>query len=447
MFQGRSSVINRIAQDRKEKVSMSRFFNNEAVSLEALIKANQDYCKEACEQEDPSEHLLVSHDSTDFNYKDHSGLFSIQDPHLGPTGYQGSEVGFFLHASLVLKAQNAFPLGLAHLFLWNRPWGQANCRARDYKRLPIEEKESHKWLINMRACSDLLKRHQPLTHIMDREGDLYELFAQDRPAAHHLLVRQCRERSLVEPQAAKMSQYLQALEPVSSITLEVKGTHHRRKRQARLKVSFGQVELKRPHACAKHYPPSLSLCVVQVEEYPDSVPAADTPIRWVLYTTHPVNDALAALEIVKWYTARWRIEELFSLIKTKGLCLEDSQLEQGIGLKKLSVMSAQVALAILQLIKDRSNEYGQSAKLIIPQQALLFVYALVKSLEGKTQAQQNPHPPESLAWLAWAIARLGGWSGYARASPPGPKTMSRGLHNFWQRLEGWTLVTANDNFF
>ena len=244
----------------------------------------------------------------------------------------------------------------------------------------------------------------------------------------------------------KGSAWLDEVSPRCSIMLKIKGNDHRRKRTARLQVGFGRVTLKRPNNGSKDYPASISLWVVQVKEYADSVPAGDQPIHWVLYTTHPVEDALTALEVVRWYASRWTIEEFFSLLKTKGLCLEESQLEQGIALKKLCIMSAQVALAIMQLIKDRKNEHNQSATLILSQEDLSFVYALIKSLEGKTQAQKNPYPPESLAWLAWAIARLGGWKGYDRESPPGPKTMSRGLRDFWQRFEGWRLLSGSNSF-
>jgi len=42
--------------------------------------------------------------------------------------------------------------------------------------------------------------------------------------------------------------------------------------------------------------------------------------------------------------------------------------------------------------------------------------ALQVRLEGKTAKQKNPHPGHSIAWLAWIIARLGGWTGTLRAS-------------------------------
>jgi hypothetical protein len=50
------------------------------------------------------------------------------------------------------------------------------------------------------------------------------------------------------------------------------------------------------------------------------------------------------------------------------------------------------------------------------------------TLDGKTQRQKNPHERQSLAWLAWIIARLGGWNCYYKK--PGPKTMRAG----WDRL-------------
>ena len=46
--------------------------------------------------------------------------------------------------------------------------------------------------------------------------------------------------------------------------------------------------------------------------------------------------------------------------------------------------------------------------------------ALLPTLEGKTALQKNPHPPQSLAWAAWIIAKLGGWDGYPKSTPQDP---------------------------
>jgi hypothetical protein len=51
--------------------------------------------------------------------------------------------------------------------------------------------------------------------------------------------------------------------------------------------------------------------------------------------------------------------------------------------------------------------------------------------------QKNPHPKGSLAFAAWVIARLGGWTGYY--GKPGPKVMRRGLEDFCKIKFGTTL--------
>jgi hypothetical protein len=64
--------------------------------------------------------------------------------------------------------------------------------------------------------------------------------------------------------------------------------------------------------------------------------------------------------------------------------------------------------------------------------------AVSARLEGKTERQRNPHPKGSLAFAAWVIARLGGWTGYY--GKPGPKVMRIGLADFRAIKYGATLA-------
>src|SRR6202035_648914 len=52
-----------------------------------------------------------------------------------------------------------------------------------------------------------------------------------------------------------------------------------------------------------------------------------------------------------------------------------------------------------------------ASRVFDPEQTKVL-HVLQKKLQGRTKKQQNPHPPHSLAWAAWTIARLGGWTGY-----------------------------------
>ncbi len=71
-----------------------------------------------------------------------------------------------------------------------------------------------------------------------------------------------------------------------------------------------------------------------------------------------------------------------------------------------------------------------------------MLQAFNAKLEGRTALLKNPHDPARLAWFAWIIARLGGWSGYTSKGykPPGPKTIARGLIKLDGMTEGWKLA-------
>jgi hypothetical protein len=60
------------------------------------------------------------------------------------------------------------------------------------------------------------------------------------------------------------------------------------------------------------------------------------------------------------------------------------------------------------------------------------------SLEGNTARQRNPYEIASLAWLAWIVARLGGWNCYYK--PPGPKTMRVGWNKLAAMAAGYAFA-------
>jgi hypothetical protein len=64
---------------------------------------------------------------------------------------------------------------------------------------------------------------------------------------------------------------------------------------------------------------------------------------------------------------------------------------------------------------------------------------LNQQLESRTKRLKNRHPPDSLAWAAWIIGRLGGWDGYPSSKLPGPITFKNGLVYFHAVVIGWSL--------
>ena len=134
---------------------------------------------------------------------------------------------------------------------------------------------------------------------------------------------------------------------------------------------------------------------------------------------------------------RWVVEEYFHTIKTAGFNIEQADIAEPEVMIKLVAAIAVAAVTVMQLVKARDGKTDQSLLEAFEPDDQPILEAISARLEGKTARQQNPHPKGSLAFAAWVIARLGGWTGYY--DKPGPKTMRRGLDDF-QRIKYGSIL-------
>jgi hypothetical protein len=201
-------------------------------------------------------------------------------------------------------------------------------------------------------------------------------------------------------------------------------------RLAQVSLRAGTVRIARPRNGADRADPRhLDLTLVEVHE--DQPPPGLDPIHWRLLTTMPASDLPAAQEIAQFYRLRWRIEQTFRACKNDGLGLPDLQTHEADRLFKMAALAIGAAVRTIQLVDARAG--GKRPGSDVAEAAVLqAATAIGPTLEGKTQRQKNPHPTASLPWLAWIVARLGGWNCYYK--PPGPKTMRAG----WDKLAAMT---------
>jgi hypothetical protein len=210
----------------------------------------------------------------------------------------------------------------------------------------------------------------------------------------------------------------------------------RPKRTARVELRYGEVQILRPQQEADHsLPRSVRLRVIEVRE--TDPPADVEPLHWRLLTTHAIADAAAAWEVVRWYKLRWVIEQMFRVMKSQGLQIEDSQITTAERLVKLAAVATKAACVDIQLTQERHGVDQMPASNVFSEAEIDTLAVLCPTLEGSTERQRNPHPPCSLAWAAWSIARLGGWNCYYK--PPGPITFRRGMEHFHQIHRGRQL--------
>lgn len=435
MFHKETVILNQLADTRAELVGSSRFFKNDQVTQEAL----QDEATTRCAELAQGLHVLAIQDTSELNYQHHAEKLEKTDPDLGPLG-NNRDIGFFLHPMLVVDAQDGFPLGFSALYLWNREWDQQTKAERAYKALPIEEKESFRWIRTGQATKDLLSEAARVTIIADREADIYEEFVALPDAKTHLLIRSTQNRRVAD-QDAKLFEYVGRQAVAGTYTLEIpKGHSKREARTAEIEVRCCPVKIARPmNASNKALPESVAVYAIEAKEVASSVPAGEEPILWRLLTTHPVSTFAEALQIIQWYRWRWIIEQLFRTLKHQGLEVEASQLTTGAGLKKLVIMALSTALRILQLTLERDGTSGRPGTVVFSGAELEFLHVLWHGYEGSSIQQKNPFPVNSLAWAGWIIGRIGGWKGYKKAAPAGPITIKRGLESFNQLFTGWLL--------
>ncbi|QGY43211.1 IS4 family transposase [Maribellus comscasis] len=429
-------TVNKFCDTNTEKIGAYRMFGNNSFSYKELARA----VVSGCVNNQGSPHLLCIQDTTEFNFTSHIHRIGKKDKDVGPVTLN-ENAGFFCHPMLVVEAEEKMPVGIADINLWNRSWDKQDKFERDYSRQSISEKESFRWIESAQAIKSVLSATPMLTVIGDREADIYEELCTVPDEKTNLLIRSSINRKLACSDE-KLFEKLENQECRAVYSLEIKGNKKRKSRMASMELKYIKVKIqkpKKPHI--KDYPEYVELWAIEAREQMKTVPSGEAHVLWRLLTTHQITKVEDAMQCLEWYGNRWFIEELFRIMKSKGFELESSQLETGAALKKQVVLALQVALTVMTLKLSLNKKQAIDAELIFSQQQIEFIEILLKNeIEGKTKKQQNPYPYHSLAWCAWAIARLSGWSGYKSHGPPGYISIKNGLDIFNNKFEGYMVA-------
>lgn len=430
-------IINKLVHSHSEKTGIYRMLSNERFSHDDLLKASVSKCRESID----TDHVLVIQDTTEFNYQNISNkLEQAKDEHTGPTSAE-AVLGYFCHPGLVVDPENDTLYGFSSVIIYNRSRDKKKKEARKYKQLPIEQKESYRWIQTAKQSKEAIGEHTSITVVGDRESDIYEIFLRIPDERTHVLVRAKADRLLVGEEQ-KLFDYLSALPVKAQYDLKIAGTRQRSERTARMEVRFSDVVIG-PPGNYKGQKQHINLSAVSVREHEETVPKGEQPVIWRLLTTHKIATAAQAIACVHYYKKRWLIEELFRVLKTKGFKIESSQLGSGAGLKKLLALTLEAALKVMALKLSLTQGMKKSAATLFTKAETGFLKKLNKQLEGATTKQKNPYFEGSLAWCAWAIARLGGWSGYTSQGPPGYITIKDGYDRFCLQFQGYLLSNTD----
>jgi hypothetical protein len=418
--------LRKLSNGRSEAVKFERWLGNKNVTIARLIQTEQARVCPIVK----GRHVLGIQDTTELNYEKHAGRVRG----LGTVG-NGKDVGFFMHPMLIIDADTSACLGSAAIHIENRLKGAAD----NYQKLPIEEKESYRWISTAEESKQVLSEASCVTFIGDRENDIYEFIDRIPDERTHIITRARHDRRLENDD--KIFSYLEKQEETGRITIKIPRDirNNRQEREAILSIKLSEIIIRKSKKCTdKKASNTITIHIVEAKEI--DCPKDQKAVHWILLTTHQVRNFEEAKQVILWYRQRWNVEQIFRIMKKQGLDIESSQVETAENLMKLAVIALCAAIQILQLIFAREGTTQQKTSDVFGTEEQVVLAMLLTTIEGKTAKQKNPYPKGNLAWATWIIARLGGWQGYVKSEGwPGPITISRGLTRFQGIYDGWKL--------
>lgn len=336
-----------------------------------------------------------------------------------------------MHSSLAVT-EEGLPLGLAAVKFWNRDKfkGTAQLKRKiNPTRVPIETKESIRWLDNLRQSISLLGQPDRCVHVGDREGDIYELYCLAKDLGTYFVVRTVVDR----------------LAGNGNHTVKIKmrntpsaGTHIIEVRvdddtveQVNVNIQYKRLRVCPPIGKQKRYP-SLDLTVIHASEV--GAPSGRKPILWKLVTDLDVRNLAEAIEKIRWYAMRWKIEVFHKILKS-GCRAEDAKLRTADRLANLAALFCIVSWRVMWMTMiARTDPKADPALVFTPAEIVILDRLIATS--GNRGAKAG-----TLQFYLTKLARLGGYLARTSDPPPGNTMVWRGLRRLVDIQIGAELAT------
>jgi hypothetical protein len=373
--------------------------------------------------------VLILQDTTEFSYKREQPELIGFTTKVPVRSTMHTVCGILMHSSLAVTTQGV-PLGMAAVKFWSRK-NFKGCTALKRKvnptRVPIEEKESYRWLENLRQSTALLTQPERCIHVGDRESDIYELFCLAHDLKTNFIVRTCVDR------LAGAGNHTIATEMNE---VQVKGLHRvvirnasGKEQKAVLEIRFRRISVLPPIGKKSRYP-ALSMTVIHANER--GAPKGRKPIEWKLITNLPVSSRKEAIEKLEWYALRWKIEVFHKILKS-GCKAEESKLRTADRLANLISVFCIVSWRIFWLTMVSRESPQSPADIALTVSEMQRLDQLVKDTTKSSQGAP-------LARYILKLAQLGGYLARANDPPPGHTVIWRGIRRLIDIQLGFELA-------
>jgi hypothetical protein len=444
------SPINQACADWAETKAAYRFFRNKNVDVGRIMDAHRE---KTADRASAHHAVLAIQDTSYLIYTNHPktrglGKLSLKK---GKNIDKIYSHGLVMHTCFAVTTEGT-PLGIFDQKIYARePHSESERRKAGGRKindtLPVEEKESYRWIEALAATEKMSNKVQTIT-VCDRECDFYDFYQfADRKGAT-VLVRASQNRTInkrsrySEKSGLKLWDHVMSIPTTGTYDLEVTAktkTRHCKGRKARLaqmEVKFGQFKMNPPRNHLKHKIealPDIHLYAIHAME--KDPPEGEKAIEWMLITNQSVKTFAEACILVQWYALRWRIEMFFKVLKS-GFGVEKCRLGTAERLIcYLTVMSIVAWRLFLITLIARTDPSLPCSKFL----SKLELTVLLVKATGNTSPPTNP---PTIAEMLREIAKLGGYLDRKKDGPPGTLVLWRGWKRLMDITEGWAMALA-----
>jgi len=432
------SPINQACGCWSETKAAYRFFQNENVDYKDIVKHHALATKNRLADESV---ILAIQDTTYFNYTDHpktSGL-GILSRFTGKYKKDIITSGIYMHSTMAINT-DGLPLGLLDQKITARevlPAEKVEKKERSHNiALPIEEKESIRWLDSMRKSVELFGgQDKKVVTVADREADIYDLFLLAENLGSNYLIRASHNRKINKSSihsntsGEMLWDFMKKQKIIGKLEVNVPATDVNPKRTAVCSIKIGRFNLLPPRSFTGV---GLGLTLHSIQIVEEKTPKRCSKIDWILHTNLPINSYEDAIEKVRWYCLRWRIEVYFKVIKS-GFNVERCRLETADRLIRYLAVVSIVAWRVFWLtLVSRLTSEGLAEDFLCEEEwKVLFT----KFNPTRKIPKRSPSIKKVFIW----IARLGGFLARKGDGSPGITHMWRGLKKLADMVAGLRL--------
>lgn len=403
------------SENKAEAKAIYRLIANEKISEETILASHK---KETIRKIKDCEvkTILAVQDTSELNYTSHK-----KTKGLGEYGTEKNSRGLLVHSNIAVTPEG-ITLGLLAQETWARDPEERGKSNNKHKR-PIEEKESYKWIKSIEESSKEMPEDIRIINVCDREGDIFELFSKCEQENRLFLVRAMQNRNTDE----ESKLFVRINNESACGTVEVHIPRDTRKnmraRDATLEIKYASINITIPHNLKTKYKnmENVKINIVLVKEI--NAPDGVSPIEWYLETNVPINSFEDALEKVKWYIQRWKIERFHYVLKT-GCGVEELQQRDADKLKLMILIYSIISVRILNITYYARQNPEASCECTFDEEEWQLLYCMANNTN--VPPAQAPTTKEAARYLA----KLGGFLGRKCDGDPGVKVIWKGLSNF-----------------